>query len=138
MMPPAIRLLVDLLQAPPSLEWWIAELGRILGFFEDRLDAYASFVLRDQVTKARTHSPEGFDLDGVASGLRGLFQTDADPAVQEQLHRLDFILARLGYAWSTGIVGQMVARRLAAPPADGLDDPEALIQLRREMGEITL
>ena len=38
MMPPAIRLLVDLLQAPPPPEWWEAELDRLLMLFEERLD----------------------------------------------------------------------------------------------------
>jgi hypothetical protein len=140
MMPPAIRLLVDLLQAPPPPEWWDAELDRLLMLFEERLDVpgYTGGEVLEHVVRARQHDPAGFDLDRLASELRGVLVVDPDLAVQEALLRLDVVLARFSHNGPSTRVGFMIARRLASPPACGLDDPEALLHLRREMGEITL
>ena len=140
MMPPAIRLLVDLLQAPPPPEWWAAELDRLLMLFEERLDVpgYTAGEVLDHVVSARQHDPAGFDLNRLASELRGVFTVDADLAVQEALLRLDVVLTRFGHDGPSIRVGFMVARRFASPRGCGLDDPEALLHLRREMGEITL
>ena len=140
MMPAAIRLLVDLLQAPPPPEWWDSELHQLLTFFEDRLDVpgYTAAGVLDHVVRARQHDPVGFDLDRLASELRGVFTVDADLAVQEALLRLDVVLTRFGHGGPSTRVGFMIARRLASPPACGLYDPEALLHLRREMSETSL